>query len=388
MSARLPAATTAADGPGDPFKSERLPGLDGLRGIAAWCVVFYHVTMSPGFPNAPGVARVLSRIGLQAVPLFFVLSGFLITHLLLAEEEKYGRLSLRLFYARRALRILPAALVYLLVLALLTPLLGLTVRMGDIAAAAFFYRNFYYGGWAAWAHQLPDGFAYTGHYWSLSVEEHFYAFWPLLLVALRRSWRRPLVIALLALIPLWRIINLKVYSFGGMNYWRTDLVLDYLLAGALLALLFHHAPARAWLRRFAHPWVALPAVVGLFGPSAREGFDPHGMLMKLAFFLEISVRAASLCVLLAVFVQGAGGWFQRVLDSRLLVWCGKISFSLYLWQQLFNLHELPCSWMGCFPANLLGALLAAVASCYLIEQPFLKLRTRFHPQRNAPAAGS
>jgi peptidoglycan/LPS O-acetylase OafA/YrhL len=369
---------TSSGTPKHPFGS-RLPGLDGLRGLAAVSIMLLHATGSVGWPQWGLFTELVKSCGPVAVPLFFVLSGFLITHLLLDEEERIGRISLKNFYARRALRILPASLFYLAVVAVLTPLLKLTVEPIEIIAAATWWRNFLYNGWAGWAVHNTEGTHYTGHYWSLSVEEHFYFVWPLLLILLPRRWRLPLLGSLLAVVPLWRAYGMKIYSFGGLNYWRTDYMLDHLVGGALLAVLFRLPAATAALRRLAlKPLLGLGVAISFIALSSS--FDrliwQHHITNKI-LTLQASVLMVGLVLLVATAVQIKDGRLHPLLNNPVMLWFGKISFSLYLWQQMFSGHEFR-SWPEHVPWNLLLSLLAATASCYLIELPFLNLRGRFH----------
>ncbi len=386
MSAQ-PANPPGAAGPTtgrNPF-GPRLPGLDGLRGLAAVSILLLHSTGCLGWPDWKPLTEVVKACGHTAVPLFFVLSGFLITHLLLDEEERNGQISLKNFYARRALRILPASLFYLAVLAVLTPLLKLSVEWIEIIASATWWRNFLYNGWAGWAVHPSEGAHYTGHYWSLSVEEHFYFVWPLLVIWLPRRWRLPLLGSLVLLVPVWRAWGMYRQGFGGLNYWRTDYMLDHLLGGASLALLFRLEDARKWLRALAsNPVLGLALALGLITlVSSAEFLIHHGVTNKINT-LSGTVLMVGLVVLVATAVQIQTGWIYLALNNRLMLWLGKISFSLYLWQELFTGHEFH-AWPEQVPGNLVCAMLAATASCYLIERPFLNLRGRFHSRPQSVA---
>jgi len=373
--------TAAAPHPFGP----RLPGLDGLRGLAAVSILLLHSTGLAGWPDWKPLTAFIQACGHTAVPLFFVLSGFLITHLLLDEEERHGRISLKNFYARRALRILPASLFYLLAVAALTPLLHLSVQWIELIASATWWRNFLYNGWAAWALNLPDGVHYTAHYWSLSVEEHFYFVWPLLVIALPRGRRLPLLVLLVLVVPVWRAWGMYRHGFGGLNYWRTDYMLDHLLGGASLAMLFRLDAARSRLRWLAaNPVPGLTLALGLIAlVSATEFLIAHGVSNKINI-PSATVLMLGLVLLVATAVQLRTGWLYPVLNNPLMLWLGKISFSLYLWQQFFTGHEL-LAWPEHVPGNLVCALLAATASCYLIERPFLNLRGRFHSRPQSVA---
>lgn len=362
----------------------RIPGLDGLRGVAAMGVVLLHSRELPGFPEHAWLQWGVGLVGGQAVPLFFVLSGYLITHLLLREEAGRGRISLRNFYARRALRILPAALCYLAGLMVISHWLGLNVKWREIAASAFWYRNLLYGGWAAWEPKLLlDGAEYfTGHYWSLSVEEHFYMVWPAVVAVMSSRYRPRLLLALVVILPVWRAANMKVGGIMGINYWRTDFVSDYLVLGALLAVFEGQWRAHPhWSRFWRSPWVLAASAALILSPRILTWLTPaSGALAKPLFLLGtvsgISLTAMGLVLLVGIAVHGRHDGMNRLLNSHTLTWLGAISFSLYLWQQIFcDPGMRAVGWY--FPFNAMAAIGAAIVSHYLIERPFLRWRHRF-----------
>src|SRR5277367_1468868 len=200
----------------------RLPGLDGLRAVSIAGVLAVHCSETSGFPSL-GPLDFFIRNGGFGVDIFFVLSGFLITSLLLKEENRFGSFSISAFYLRRCIRILPPALAYLTAM-LLAGFIGLTgVTFTEWAEAAGFLRNYVGKAWE------------TGHYWSLAVEEQFYFAWPLLLLILPRRFRIPFGIAGVLIAPFWRYANLR---FGMVaNPFRFDMHCDALLVGCLLAFL-------------------------------------------------------------------------------------------------------------------------------------------------------
>ena len=162
----------------------RLPGLDGLRAISVALVIFLHLGSMSYFPRAHWLHAVAEE-GLFGVQIFFVISGFLITWLLLAEEKKRGRIDLGKFYIRRALRILPPALLFLLTLKLLDAFGIVEVGWRDVLYAMLFVRNV-----------LP-GPILTNHYWSLAIEEQFYLGWPFLVVLLPSRGRLLVIISMI-----------------------------------------------------------------------------------------------------------------------------------------------------------------------------------------------
>ena len=164
-----------ASTPRDPRTSSYLPTLDGWRAIAISSVLVCHSLHFYGSPELVPpqwrlVNDVLARLGTFGVALFFAISGYLICTLLLVEREKTGQISLRSFYIRRVFRIIPPAFVYLGVLALLAAWGLIQLQRGELTSAALFYSNYWTG--KSW---------FTTHFWSLSLEEHFYMLWPGLL---------------------------------------------------------------------------------------------------------------------------------------------------------------------------------------------------------------
>ena len=155
--------------------SGRYLALDGLRAIAILLVLVSHLQGTPGFPSMPQGFWHLGNLGNLGVRIFFVLSGFIITHLLLREEARTGRASLAAFYRRRAYRILPPLLVFMVAM------LGLR-SLGVVNFATFrWIRTLFFLGNVG-----TDGTWTLGHLWSLAVEEQFYLLWPVLLVGLGR----------------------------------------------------------------------------------------------------------------------------------------------------------------------------------------------------------
>ena len=191
--------------------SVRICGLDGLRAISIALVLYCHAR--EGYW--------LSANASFGVSVFFVISGFLITWLLCAEEEKTNTISLPSFYVRRAIRILPPAFLFLAVVGILGALKMADVQGGDLLRSVLFVRN------------LVPGGVHTGHFWSLSIEEQFYLFWPLIFLLLGNNARRlAFVVALFSVWPLW-----YYYRFHHQaNAFAFDIRCAYLLAGCGLAL--------------------------------------------------------------------------------------------------------------------------------------------------------
>jgi peptidoglycan/LPS O-acetylase OafA/YrhL len=350
-------------------RDRNIPTLDGWRAVAILLVIVDHL-MAVGTPRVRGAIAV-GQIG---VNLFFGLSGFLITTRLLAERERTGRISLRDFYRRRVARILPAAFVYLAVIGVIAAAGALPVRPLELVASAGFFRNYLPPALplAGTALGAFDGF-YTSHFWSLAVEEHFYLLWPPLLRRLR-SVRRAGWVAVGAAVAVmvWRglVLLMTVERTGhGVTLFtvRTDLRLDALLWGAAMAAAYAQPKVREWLtsRRGAAMWwvgvVAYVLVVAHY--HARPTLWESALIPALIAGTVARPRA----------VVG------RMLSLPAMMWVGRLSYSLYLWQQLWvPVAGMPHSLgrVQSWPFNLLAILLSAVASYYLIERPCISLGRR------------
>jgi peptidoglycan/LPS O-acetylase OafA/YrhL len=352
-------------------KLRYVPALDGLRGIAIALVVSWHAF---GWP-----AR-----GFLGVHLFFVLSGFLITTLLLQEWRQQGDISLPSFYRRRALRLVPALVALLVVYTGLHVFRSLASSEGhDLSTAleGVLYSAFYVANIVQAAGVvLPVP---LNHLWSLAAEEQFYLLWPFVLVlALRfRLPTRLLKAGLIAGIVLVALERLRLAVQDAPTeriYYGPDTTFDPILIGCLLGIWFVLGPAPrvlradAFVRFLVGPAVVLAAVpVFVLGPE----WKPIQWSWVLPFALATGL------VLWAV-VTGRATAVERVLSVRPLVALGKISYSLYLWHPLVIWAGLRL--LGIPPA--VGVALAvpvAAASYLFVERPFLRHKRRERAQLEA-----
>jgi peptidoglycan/LPS O-acetylase OafA/YrhL len=374
--AALPPASLPRDPAEHPTPVERadarkssgyLPSLDGWRAIAIVWVIYAHLGRNFG-----RISHAVADWGDHGVELFFALSGFLICTRLLREERSFGAISLKSFYVRRVFRIQPAALVYLAAIALMSLLHWIPSFWTGIVGAALMIRNF-------WPGQVGHQFWYTSHFWSLSVEEHFYLLLPGFLVLVRKRRLRILALAVVAL-DVWRDVVLGhpvLQKFGWMVYLRTDVLLAGILIGSVFAVALEKEQLRAWAQRWLKPWVALlyTAIVWTF-------FTLH--LRRFGYQAGITVYP----VLLVATTLHPASLTSRVLEWGPLRFVGRLSYSLYIWQQFFmwpvifapeiRLHAHPSL---CVPL----LFLAAMASYYWVEIPMIrygsKLAKRFDPVR-------
>jgi peptidoglycan/LPS O-acetylase OafA/YrhL len=325
--------------------------------VAIVLVLLAHGVKTNGFPLADELRDVLVQGGI-GVDLFFVISGFLITLLLLREQKKTGGISIAAFYRRRCLRILPAYSAVLLVLAGLALAGVVSIAAIDWLAALTYTTNWLTEpGWA------------TGHFWSLSLEEHFYLLWPLLF------WRGPRWAWSFGLICIlgMPVARLLLWT-GGINNIPVETStltrLDGIAMGCVLALAVWHPRGRAlgaWAARNA-AWLAPVALVVLAGSVV---LNMRWYRFRLLF--GYSLNNLAIALLVWVCVTREQGRLGRVLQSRPLVILGTLSYSLYLWQQLF-LDPGSSSWVCRWPVNMILVLATAAASYWLIECPFLRLK--------------
>jgi peptidoglycan/LPS O-acetylase OafA/YrhL len=351
----------------------RLPGLDGLRALSISLVILHHVERTEGFPALALLKHVLSK-GNVGVQIFFIISGFLITWLLLGEEEKTGHISLKGFYYRRALRILPPAFVYLAVVAAVAKLRALPVTSGELLSSAFFVRNL-----------DPGHSIYTRHYWSLAIEEQFYLVWPLLLLWLPRRARLGATVGLICIEPVWRQLNARMFTGADVHWARTDLRYSGLLAGALLALVFTQPRLKTKLDRLLAfgPGVFVVAATAL-GALLLVPLDAQPRLFRVDPEL---MQALPIVLMVAVLVEGRGGVFSSFFERAPMRWVGRISYSLYLWQQLFCIESTGL-WAEHFPMSVPASFVCAAASYYFIEQPILRWRDRLRHKPVLPPSGA
>jgi len=362
----------------------RIPTLDGWRAVAISLVLLGHASDEIARAAAGwGLrAQVPPEIGLFGVQVFFAISGYLITTNLLEEEQARGDASLASFYVRRAFRILPAACVFLLVIAGLTALGVLDVTPSRWLATLFLLANYT---------EAPSSW-YLGHFWSLAIEEHFYLVWPLLFVLLARPLRRLRFAALAVLaVWLWRAIAFKYHLTWSSipSFWaRTDLQVDGILCGVTLAVARRMPAARERLDRLLAQPIALPVLA--LAIAALDVIAAWGWKSAMA---AASLRSAVLPLLILCTVLRPRGTVGRLLETRAARWLGAISYSLYLWQQLFLVWDAAraplLKPLQNFPLGLVAALACAWASFTFVERPLIALGRRWSESslpRAAPAA--
>ena len=347
-----------------PRLAGRIPSLDGLRAISILLVLLGHAAMSDG---APHLMAPFSHVGNIGVRFFFVISGFLITTLLLKEHGKTGTISLRQFYLRRTLRIFPAAYFFIAVIAILAYLHWIRLIPHEILYAATYTMN-YHDYKALWLGQL----------WSLAVEEQFYLLWPglMLLAGARRAFRGAWVVVFL--VPILRAVMwFGLHATDTSMTKHFEAVADALAIGCLLAAYYNRLGASERYRRLqSHTVLFLGAAFGLVVIGNALFLVNRGM------FYVGGQTLANLGTVFAIdwAIRHATHPLGRLLNWKPMVAIGVLSYSLYLWQNPFLLGTMGNVWTT-FPQNLLFAVAAAVFSYFAVEKPFLRLKDRIEGRR-------
>lgn len=304
----------------------RLPGLDGLRGVAVLAVIAYHLNLGNFLPA-----------GFLGVDIFFTVSGFIITALMLQEHARTGRIDFAAFYLRRARRLFPAALFMLLVVVALTPLLqpAALARLREDLPAAFLYVSNW---WQIVAQQsyfeAIDQPRLLQHLWSLAVEEQYYLLWPWLCFGLLQRFGKTglgIAAAGIALASTawmaWLYAAQTVGTDPSRVYLGTDTHLMGLLTGSAMATVWN-----PWKIRVA--WPARDELLNLAGTAALAALvwvmvETHEGLPGL--YLGGFLGAALLTALVIGAATREGTWVAFLLSTRPMRWLGARSYSLYLW---------------------------------------------------------
>lgn len=340
-----------------------IPSLDGLRALSVLTVVLAHSSWYiPEVVRDNGFYRFGIGNSRSGVTVFFVISGFLITNLLLRELDKTGGISLKHFYLRRSMRIFPAFYLYLLIIAGLW-IFHVMPQDPRSFIAALTYTWCYY----------PQAQGYLlQHSWSLSIEEQFYLFWPALLVVLHA--KDQIIRATVVLILVMPLVRLFFYfhypSLRGYEYYLIYGWFDTMMVGCLLALINRRSYFVQWKRRYVNAWTASAmAAVAFYLNPAVNALLPKPYSGFYALVIYPVTTAVCISGTLLYVVENSETMVGRLLNLGWLRQIGILSYSLYLWQQILmseHLHLLPYGY--------LYLLVAAALSFWLVEKPFLRLR--------------
>jgi peptidoglycan/LPS O-acetylase OafA/YrhL len=347
-----------------------LPILDGLRAIAVGTVIFGHA-------NYP-VRGIPSDLGVSA---FFVLSGFLITRLLVQEYDATGDLSVRRFYIRRMLRIFPAYYAFVAVSLAIDAWHGHRWDTALIESTLTYTVNYY----NAFHHHPTTSVA---HAWSLAVEQQFYLLWPLVFVIMAARGRRALITGVAAMglvVVAWRSwLTLVAHADASYIYNAFDTRFDNLAIGCLLALSVDYDRVITAVERLGRrTWFPLVTLVLLL--VSRRAL-PEAYRYSLGFTVDAILVAVLIVQLLNLHGTTQWSW----LDARVVRYLGRISYPMYLyhaWGASVG-HRFPIKGKGIeFAAGVLATIVLASGSYYVIERPFLRIKRRFASEESVSSRG-
>ncbi len=336
-----------------------LPTLDGWRAFAIVAVIFSHAMLPQWIlERTPHwFLTVKSGGGEKGVQLFFAISGFLITSRLIEEWNCFGRISLKRFYIRRVFRILPPAMTYLVVIAILGLAGVITIQWPYWISSACFYRDY----------MILKGSVFEAHYWTLSVEEQFYLVWPALLVLFAVARSRYTASFLILIIWIWRWIayhHVWGMTMGRADWTRADFCFDGLLLGCLYALCLESPKVKQWATKYISVGVVAICILIILGTGGGT-YTPGGR----------TIQSVLMPFLIVATILNPQTWLGRLLELPALRWLGRLSYSLYIWQQLFTVRQFS-PW---YSLQLLPLFGVAILSFYCIEKPMIRLGYRLAP---------
>lgn len=352
----------------DNLHKGKIPKLDFLRAVSALIVMLYHF----------GISFVSAGTG---VVIFFVISGFLITWLLLEEHERTSHISLGPFYLRRAFRIFPAFYVFWVITVGGLLVTHHHVLWGQVIAVFFYVGNYYQG-----LNHYPENV--FSHAWSLGVEEQYYLFWPLVVFLLARSRRLLLRATCCGILAVWIYRNVLQLTGAREEYIYTalDTRIDHLLVGCVLAISLRYGYfGRFWRRACANSWLLMLPLCGLTLSITAELMWGTSYRNTIGFIVDPVLVA----VLLTQLLASRHRWLEWM-DSGPLVYLGTISYSTYLYHEMAA--RIAAKVLGQVPVAALIVVSVAATygiasiSYYAVEKPFLRLRARIDRRcRTVPA---
>jgi peptidoglycan/LPS O-acetylase OafA/YrhL len=343
----------------DKVHAARIPCLDGIRAVAISLVLISHLVGTSGF-GVPAAWHRYLDLGQLGVRIFFVVSGYLITTLLLDEHRKYGSVSLLHFYFRRTFRIFPAFYVFVVAIMLADAVGWVSLRENDILHAFTYTTNYHRD--RAWE---------LGHLWSLAVEEQFYLLWPMMFLLLGVRGAIAGAAAYLVIAPVVRVVTWQLHPEQLAGVGETfQTVADAIATGCVLAAV------RAWLGQKPaflamqrSSWTMVLLVLIILVGNHFQG--------RISISYPVGETALNVSIALCIdwCLRNPSGRLGAFLEWKPVVRVGLLSYSLYLWQQPFTNRDSDAL-VASFPLNALCIVAAALASYHLVEKPFLSWRQR------------
>jgi peptidoglycan/LPS O-acetylase OafA/YrhL len=354
-----------------------IPSLDGIRAISVLIVVMAHSGLEALVPGGLGVT------------IFFFLSGYLISTLMLAENARTGEIDILKFYTRRMFRLMPPLFVSLAIAYALTyaGFLPGGITITGLAAQLLYFAN-YYGLFFDAGNTIPQG---TGILWSLAVEEHFYIFYPLFIILLLGSNLRPRTIGALLGIGCLVVLAWRVYlvqstdSFSDRTYYASDTRIDSIIYGCILAVAINPVREQRRANRVsAGQWGLMAAAVGTLLVT---------LLYRNAVFRETirySLQGLALMPIFYFAVRFSDNQLFRHLNSPWIMTLGTYSYAIYLIHHVVinlisaNVPAIAASSLILFPTVLMVSIAYAAAVDRFIDRFFRRLRRKYRPELARP----
>ncbi len=347
----------------------RINSFDGLRGIAILLVVIYHSQNTIKFDsdiwNILSIFIANSSLGVR---IFFVLSGYLITRILLKEINETGVINLKRFHVRRAIRLFPNLYCFVGVVFLINVIANLNITPQDFISASTFTWN-YFGVFAAIANEKLGGTWFFGHLWTLALEEQFYLLWPLFLLFLNKKYLRKFSLCLVLSMPIVRVASYFLFPVtrGYLNMMLHTSI-DSIMAGCFMAILTQSPIYSNRISKIKASSIAM-LVTWLVFISPILDYLIGGYLISIG----ITLNVICLGILIVWIHNNPNSYLSKLLSNPILVYIGQISYSIYIWQQLF-LTDQNTTITGIFPYNIGFSILAGMVAYYLIEKPTFNLK--------------
>jgi peptidoglycan/LPS O-acetylase OafA/YrhL len=346
------------------LSGEKLPSLDGLRAIAVTIVILYHF-------GVPGVE------GLHGVIIFFVLSGFLITWLLLKEDQRTGHVSAKNFYMRRALRILPAFYVFWVIHLGFYSIFRGAPNIKEYVYALFYVTNY--------ALIMKGSEVAIVHTWSLSIEEQFYLIWPWIFIAFSKDLRKLTKVLIGLIVFSWAWRNLLYFQFHVPYLYLSgafECRMDSLFTGSLLAVLLKRGRLNEFAEKVTISSAAPLITLALLYSSIYTGYIYKSLTWIMVLGTSFENTLIAIFILQMMLLGDRPVW--RLLNTAPMRYCGSISYAMYLYHGIAAnvagklIHS---SLLGVRVVSAIGTnVVISTLSFQLVEKRFLRLKTRFQSQ--------
>lgn len=338
-------------------QSNRIPSLDGIRAVSITIVVLSHIWYSFGYPDK------FYLTGNLGVRIFFIISGFLITSILINELKENSEINLKKFYLRRTFRIFPAYYFYILVILAFSSVFNLFSSTSFLISLTYSTNYFFT--------QVPRELE---HFWSLAIEEQFYLIFPGILVFFGLKDFKKVLLALLFFSPCLRYLN-TVYSTAAPELqflrigWNFHTNIDVLAIGCLLAIWRDSLHLNKFYQKFLSfrptPLI-LTFIIILLGYFSERN-------LILFYTVGLTLMNLSIAICIDYLISNPQSIPGKMLNLRPVKFIGVLSYSIYLWQQPFMFYSENRFWTH-FPFNFILLILCSLFSYYFIEKTFLKYR--------------